>query len=64
LRVVAEGVENEDEWKLLRRVGCDMAQGFYFARPFPAPELARWLADAYVDGTNVISVPSRAVSVV
>ena len=39
LRVVAEGVETERQLAELRRLGCDRAQGFMFARPRPAPEL-------------------------
>jgi EAL domain-containing protein (putative c-di-GMP-specific phosphodiesterase class I) len=40
LRVVAEGVETAAAW---RRLGCDMAQGYYLSRPVPAAELASWL---------------------
>jgi diguanylate cyclase (GGDEF)-like protein/PAS domain S-box-containing protein len=33
LRVVAEGVENEDQLTFLRTKGCDVAQGFFYGRP-------------------------------
>jgi diguanylate cyclase (GGDEF)-like protein len=36
MRVVAEGVETGRQMQLLRTLGCDEGQGFYFARPFPA----------------------------
>lgn len=36
LRVVAEGVEDEVVWQALRDWGCDVAQGFFVARPLPA----------------------------
>ncbi len=39
LRVVAEGVETERQLAELRRLGCDRAQGFMFARPGPAARL-------------------------
>jgi diguanylate cyclase (GGDEF)-like protein len=39
LRVVAEGVENENTWVLLNNFGCDSAQGYYLSRPVPASEL-------------------------
>jgi diguanylate cyclase (GGDEF)-like protein len=44
LRVVAEGVEDERTWRLLHAAGCDVAQGWFYARPMPAAELAAWLA--------------------
>ena len=39
LRVVAEGVENEEVWNRLMALGCDMAQGYYLSRPVPAEEI-------------------------
>ncbi len=33
LRIVAEGVETKDQMMMLRSMGCDLAQGYYFARP-------------------------------
>ena len=44
LRVVAEGVEDERTWRLLHAAGCDVAQGWFYARPMPAEELVAWLA--------------------
>jgi len=38
LKVVAEGVETAEQAALLRRMGCDIFQGFLFARPMPATE--------------------------
>ena len=40
--MVAEGVETEEEWELANELGCDMAQGYFIARPMPAEELAGW----------------------
>ena len=40
LRVVAEGIEDEDTLKLLNELGCDLAQGYYISRPMPANKLA------------------------
>jgi diguanylate cyclase (GGDEF)-like protein len=39
LRVVAEGVEHVEVWNLLRRLGCDLAQGFLISKPLPAQEV-------------------------
>lgn len=44
LEVLAEGVENEEQLAFLRERGCDLAQGFLFARPLPADQLAELLA--------------------
>jgi diguanylate cyclase (GGDEF)-like protein len=39
LRVVAEGIEREDQRRELKRLGCDRGQGYLFSRPLPAAEL-------------------------
>lgn len=44
LRSIAEGVESEAELLHLRRLGCEFAQGYHFARPMPAAEIGPWLA--------------------
>jgi EAL domain-containing protein (putative c-di-GMP-specific phosphodiesterase class I) len=41
---VAEGVETEQQLHVLRAMGCDQAQGYFFARPLPVAELEGWLA--------------------
>ena len=38
LRTLVEGVEAHWEHDLLRRLGCQLAQGFLYARPLPAAE--------------------------
>jgi len=42
-RVVAEGVESEAVRTVLASLGCDMAQGYFFARPMPAVEFLIWV---------------------
>ncbi len=44
LRVVAEGVEDEETRRLLVASGCEVGQGWLFARPMPAEALTAWLA--------------------
>ena len=39
--VVAEGVETENQLKLLKDAGCDIVQGYYFSRPLPADAFER-----------------------
>lgn len=43
LRVVAEGVENEELLESLNQLGCDEAQGYFIARPMPILHLDEWL---------------------
>lgn len=43
LRVVAEGVEDEDTARRVRALRVDAQQGFHLCRPLPAAELERWL---------------------
>lgn len=38
LKVVAEGVETAEEYDELRRLKCDVGQGYYFARPVASAE--------------------------
>ena len=33
--IVAEGIETKEQVAFLERIGCDMIQGFYFAKPMP-----------------------------
>ncbi len=42
LRLVAEGVENQQDWDLIVDSGCDEVQGFYIAKPMPAQEFIAW----------------------
>ncbi|HEX7151666.1 MAG TPA: EAL domain-containing protein [Thermoanaerobaculia bacterium] len=42
-QVCAEGVEDEATWRMLRDLGCDLAQGYWISRPKRAHELMDWL---------------------
>jgi EAL domain-containing protein (putative c-di-GMP-specific phosphodiesterase class I) len=59
LRVVAEGVANRQTREALTQMGCDSAQGYYFAEPLPAAEVSRWLAER---GGSAALVPPGATS--
>ncbi len=39
LKVVAEGFQTEEQFQFFRSLGCDLFQGYYFARPVPLDEL-------------------------
>jgi EAL domain-containing protein (putative c-di-GMP-specific phosphodiesterase class I) len=45
LRVVAGGIEDREDWELLRELGCDDAQGYFIARPMRAADLSSWMED-------------------
>ncbi len=43
MEVIAEGVETEEQFNLLRERGCDGVQGFFFSRALPPSDIPRWL---------------------
>ncbi|HEX6638288.1 MAG TPA: EAL domain-containing protein [Steroidobacteraceae bacterium] len=43
LKVVAEGVEDQSVWNILRSLGCDDAQGYYMSRPLSPDLLLAWI---------------------
>lgn len=43
MQVVAEGVESQQHLDLLRDMGCDIAQGYYFSKPVTAGEITKML---------------------
>jgi EAL domain-containing protein (putative c-di-GMP-specific phosphodiesterase class I) len=47
MTVVAEGVETREQLDNLRELGCDLAQGYYFARPVPAAAVTELLRDGF-----------------
>lgn len=47
---VCEGVETAEQWELMKELGCDMIQGFYFYRPMPAEKFEAELLRAAPGG--------------
>jgi two-component system CheB/CheR fusion protein len=45
LKVIAEGVETGGQLARLREMGCDLAQGYYLAKPLPSEEASALLAN-------------------
>lgn len=55
MKVVAEGIEQEAQELLLKKLGCDVGQGFLFGRPVPSHEVP-WLIEnwqAFLDGQKI-----------
>jgi EAL domain-containing protein (putative c-di-GMP-specific phosphodiesterase class I) len=42
LEIVAEGVETSQQYAIVRRLGCDLVQGYFVAKPMPAERFQRW----------------------
>jgi len=53
LRVVAEGVENRQDWDRLDGMGCDFIQGYFISRPKPVDEISVWLRDFCKHGVQL-----------
>ena len=43
METVAEGVEDQNDWELLRQTGCDLAQGNFVSKPLQAADFPAWL---------------------
>lgn len=50
LRVVAEGVENEDSWRVLQSMHCDELQGYFFSKPLPISGFIDYLNNHETNG--------------
>ena len=48
--VIAEGVENEEQLNALKAMGCDVVQGYYFSKPVPPEEYARFIEERIAQG--------------
>jgi EAL domain-containing protein (putative c-di-GMP-specific phosphodiesterase class I) len=52
LEVVAEGIEHQEQWAGLRELGCDLGQGFLFARPMDAHATLEYLRSAAAEASR------------
>jgi diguanylate cyclase (GGDEF)-like protein len=66
LRVVAEGVETAQVVEMLKHLGCEIMQGYYFSRPIPAIEFFRHLSDARwkISGLSAMKVQAAAATAI
>ena len=59
LKIVAEGVETQEQLQFLATHGCTLAQGFYIARPVEAAEMTKLLRIGEAEQKPLITVPAR-----
>jgi EAL domain-containing protein (putative c-di-GMP-specific phosphodiesterase class I) len=57
LRVVAEGVESREQLALLKSLGCDEYQGFYYSKPLPPDGLAQQISQSSSARSQTGAVP-------
>lgn len=54
MKIVAEGIEETEQIDFLRRIGCDMIQGYVFSKPIPLPEFIEYVKQYRGFGTSEI----------
>jgi len=62
LVAVAEGIESEGQLDSLQDFGCDLGQGYLFARPMPAEQIKELLATATAAAKQELADPDAAVA--
>ncbi|MBK5307141.1 MAG: EAL domain-containing protein [Frankiaceae bacterium] len=62
LDIVAEGVEDDDTWRLLTMLGCTHIQGYFLSRPLPAQVFRTWVTERVTAAPT--PVPSPRLSAV
>jgi EAL domain-containing protein (putative c-di-GMP-specific phosphodiesterase class I) len=58
VKVIAQGVEDEETVNALAELGVDMAQGYYFSRPLPLADLVAWFEKPLIAGRPEADPPA------
>ncbi|HJV51236.1 MAG TPA: EAL domain-containing protein [Noviherbaspirillum sp.] len=61
IKVIAEGVETEEQCRILKTVGCDYAQGYLFSRPVRPEEFEGLLKNGVIGGAQVFCSNTRPI---
>ncbi|MGR9012273.1 MAG: EAL domain-containing response regulator [Gammaproteobacteria bacterium] len=57
METVGEGVEDQADWDFLRSMSCDLAQGYFIAKPMPAAKIPDWISAWEANIGNVMKLP-------
>lgn len=57
IETVAEGVETQEDWKTLQRLGCGLAQGYFFARPMTGDSFIKYCSARSASERASLSAP-------
>lgn len=60
IEAVAEGIEDRADWDFLRSTDCDLAQGYFIARPMPAPDLPAWISTWEAGLADLMASPDHS----
>ncbi len=62
IKVVAEGIETERQFQLLRELGCQLGQGYLFAKPMAAARVLEFVADQRGLGASLVRAKSGSAT--
>ncbi len=48
MKIIAEGVETIEQSELLKSIGCDIIQGYYYSKPLSPDELEQFMQKATI----------------
>lgn len=50
IKTVVEGIETQEQIEYLKKMNCDIVQGYYYSRPLPIREFEKWIGEFYFEG--------------
>jgi len=52
IKVVAEGIESEEHLDIIKKIGCDYGQGYYYSKPVPCVEAEEYIKKYFSESNN------------